>query len=257
MKTKISILIVDGDRPRNERIKDVFEHEGVRVLCMESIEEMARGAASYTPSIFILNYTLPDVKKIGFPLIAGIRRVHNSRLLVLIPDCTAEERSALRMEGADILLALPPDQQEYEAAIRALVRTLFPVGQNGEIGQKGYILRDKLTIDSVCHRVTLDGTEVVLTAKEFKILFLLAECPGLIFSKDVIYQLVWEEDSSYGCRSVTDHISAIRKKLEATGRAGDYIETVHRVGYRFRDHLSQKNESKRGNRTQKTENLGL
>lgn len=237
VKKQISILIVDDDRERTERIKNIFGLEGVRVLFAESIEQMARDAASYTPSIFVLNYALPVAEKIGFPLIAGIRRVHNSRLLVLIPECTVTERSTLRMEGADILLQLPPAPQEYEAAIRALIRTLVPIGYGYGSEPGGYILYDKLTIDSVCHRVTLDGAEVVLTAKEFKILLLLAKCPGWIFSKEVIYQMVWEEDSNYGCRSVTDHISAIRKKLKATGCAGDYIETVHRVGYRFRDQL--------------------
>lgn len=74
-----------------------------------------------------------------------------------------------------------------------------------------------------------------LTPKEFELLYLLANNPGVTFSKEQIYFHVWKIQDDMGVSTVTDHISSLRRKLGIHSRDNDYIQTVFGVGYRFAD----------------------
>ena len=76
--------------------------------------------------------------------------------------------------------------------------------------------------------------EIVLTAKEFDILFLLASNPGRVFTYELIMEIVWHEESTYYSRkAINNHVSNLRKKLKIEPDAPDYIKNVVGVGYKF------------------------
>jgi DNA-binding response OmpR family regulator len=80
--------------------------------------------------------------------------------------------------------------------------------------------------------VRLEGKKIVLTAKEFQLLYFLASHPGRVFTREDLLNHVSSEDAFIIDRNIDVHIRSIRKKLD---RHRDVIETIHRVGYRFRD----------------------
>jgi DNA-binding response OmpR family regulator len=86
--------------------------------------------------------------------------------------------------------------------------------------------------------VVIHGTEVVLTNREFEILYLLAQSPGRIFSKEQIYDIVWQEPYSGDYNVVMSHIRHIREKIEDNPGKPLYIQTVWGIGYRFNKNLS-------------------
>ena len=90
-----------------------------------------------------------------------------------------------------------------------------------------------LSIDPLRRQVSIDGRQVTLTVKEFDILHLLASYPGIVFSKEQIYEHVWNDDFRFTTTSVSDLISSLRKKLGLNARNNQYIQTVHGAGYRF------------------------
>ena len=95
-----------------------------------------------------------------------------------------------------------------------------------------------LKIDEV-HRVIIrENQEIELTYTEFEILQLLAKHPGIVFSKEQIYDLVWEEPYSGDYNIVMSHIRNIREKIEDNPSKPVYIQTVWGVGYRFNKNLS-------------------
>ena len=94
------------------------------------------------------------------------------------------------------------------------------------------IKRDSLVLDINKHEVRLEGKKIVLTAMEFKLLHFLASHPGRVFTRESLLTHVSSEDTFIIDRNIDVHIRSIRKKLE-THR--DLIETINRVGYRFRD----------------------
>ena len=81
------------------------------------------------------------------------------------------------------------------------------------------------------------NTEVTLTNREFEILYLLASSPGRVFSKEQIYDLVWEEPYFGDYNIVMSHIRNIREKIEDNPSKPIYIQTVWGVGYRFNKNL--------------------
>ena len=91
----------------------------------------------------------------------------------------------------------------------------------------------ELTVDLSKRNVVMGNTEVMLTNREFEILYLLASSPGRVFSKEQIYDLVWEEPYSGDYNIVMSHIRNIREKIEDNPSKPFYIQTVWGVGYRF------------------------
>ena len=91
---------------------------------------------------------------------------------------------------------------------------------------------DGLVIDCDRHEVRLEGKKINLTAMEFKLLHFLASNPGRVFTREHILNNVSSEDAYIIDRNIDVHIRSIRKKLV---EKRDLIETIHRVGYRFRD----------------------
>ena len=96
----------------------------------------------------------------------------------------------------------------------------------------------ELTVDLSKRSVVMGNTEVMLTNREFEILYLLASSPGRVFSKEQIYDLVWEEPYSGDYNIVMSHIRNIREKIEDNPSKPVYIQTVWGVGYRFNKNLS-------------------
>lgn len=102
----------------------------------------------------------------------------------------------------------------------------------------GNIQLGGLRID-LCERSVISGkTEIMLTNREFDILYLLAKSPGRVFSKEQIYDIVWQEPYSGDYNIVMSHIRHIREKIEDDPSKPLYIQTVWGIGYRFNKNLS-------------------
>lgn len=83
------------------------------------------------------------------------------------------------------------------------------------------------------HQVFVNDKEVILTGKEFQILMLLAKNRGRVFSKEQIYDMVWNNEYVYDGRNMTAYINKIRRKIEPNPARPRYILTVWGVGYKF------------------------
>ena len=96
----------------------------------------------------------------------------------------------------------------------------------------------KLKIDPCERSVIIENKEVILTNREFEILYLLARNPGRVFSKEQIYDIIWQEPYSGDYNIVMSHIRHIREKIEDNPGKSLYIQTVWGIGYRFNKNLS-------------------
>lgn len=94
-----------------------------------------------------------------------------------------------------------------------------------------------LCIDLRLHRVSRDGIEIPLTPKEFDILYFLARNRGEVFTKEQIYQAVWENDYLLDDSNIMAFIRKLRKKIEPNPDAPEYILTIWGIGYKFNDKL--------------------
>ena len=96
----------------------------------------------------------------------------------------------------------------------------------------------ELKIDLSKRSVIVGNKEIILTNREFDILYLLAKNPGRVFSKEQIYDIVWQEPYSGDYNIVMSHIRHIREKIEDNPGKPIYIQTVWGIGYRFNKNLS-------------------
>lgn len=91
-----------------------------------------------------------------------------------------------------------------------------------------------IRIDKTARRVYVDGEEKLLTAKEFDLLTFLASNPNHVYTKEELFQKIWDMESIGDIATVTVHIKKIREKIEFDTSKPQYIETIWGVGYRFK-----------------------
>jgi two-component system response regulator ResD len=142
--------------------------------------------------------------------------------------------------GADDYLVKPFSPRELVSRVRAILRRMN--GQEGgqeQRGQENQPPQERslfsfpgLSVDILSRRVEVIGREIMVTPTEFDILALMAQAPGRVFTREILMNKIWGYDY-YGDGHIIDvHISALRKKIEASGEYR-YIKTVWRVGYKF------------------------
>ena len=126
------------------------------------------------------------------------------------------------------------DKELYEKLIDLLTESGYQINhlQNKE-KQMELLQFKELEIIPERHQVFLNEQEVVLTGKEFQILMLLAKNRGRVFSKEQIYDMVWNNEYVYDGRNMTAYINKIRRKIEPNPARPRYILTVWGVGYKF------------------------
>ena len=130
--------------------------------------------------------------------------------------------------GADDYIAKPFGMLEMVARIKAVLRRCAaprPAEDEKEIIRIG-----RLEVNQLEHKVSVNGSEVVLTLKEYELLRKFLQHPGIVFSRDKLLNDIWGYEFSGETRTVDVHIRTLRQKL---GEAGELIETIRGVGYRM------------------------
>lgn len=144
----------------------------------------------------------------------------------------------LRTSGAGISSA-----QELEGGLKDLIDgstgslMLELEGESAPFAESNIICCGALSIDLRLRRVSRDGKEILLTPKEFDILCFLARNRGEVFTKEQIYQAVWENDYLLDDSNIMAFIRKLRKKIEPNPDSPEYILTIWGIGYKFNDRL--------------------
>lgn len=140
--------------------------------------------------------------------------------------------------GKVLVLSFSDEEEEIYQRMLRIISNNKNFEWLNMIQNKNVIHIGELTVDLSERSVITGNTEVMLTNREFEILYLLASSPGRVFSKEQIYDIVWEEPYSGDYNIVMSHIRNIREKIEDNPSKPIYIQTVWGVGYRFNKNLS-------------------
>lgn len=177
------------------------------------------------PELIVLDIMLPE--KDGVAILKEIRsNPETRRIPVIMATAKGTEMDKIQGldTGADDYLVKPFGVMEMVSRVKAVLRRCAP-DKKGEALTVGEIM-----LSDEEHLVTVNGERVTLTFKEFEILKLFMQNPGIAFSRDKLLNEIWGIDYLGESRTVDMHIKTLRQKL---GNAGKQIETVIGVGYRM------------------------
>jgi len=226
-----SILLIEDEEDLLELLKYNLQREGYHVDAVTSGEEGLKRIRSEPPSLVLLDLMLPDMD--GLEVCRGLKsREQTAGLAIIILTAKGEEQDVVRgLEmGADDYLPKPFSPRVLLARIRAVLRRGVVAGESGPAKQT--IESNGIALDLDRHEVHAGGERKDLTATEFRLLATLATHPGRVYTRQQLVEAVHEGLAAVTDRSVDVQVVALRRKL---GDAGQAIETVRGVGYRFKE----------------------
>ncbi len=221
------ILVVEDEEDVLELVRYNLTKNGYQTDAAMSGEEALRKALTAAPDLILLDLMLPAVD--GLEVCRTVkndpRTQHVPVIMLTAKGEEADIVTGLEM-GADDYIAKPFSPRVLLARVRAVLRRVT------ERKDTDVLVLGDLEIDPGRYRVSVKGRSVDVTSTEFKLLHFLAQRAGWVFTRYQIVDAIHGSDYPVTDRSVDVQIVGLRKKL---GPAGDYIETVRGVGYRFKE----------------------
>ncbi|EJW20860.1 hypothetical protein IMCC14465_06560 [alpha proteobacterium IMCC14465] len=224
------ILIVDDEPAQQQLLRYNIEKAGYDILLADNGKDALIIIEEVKPDLIILDWMIPEAS--GIDVCHELRSRPETRLLpILMVSARGEEGDrALGLDsGADDYITKPFSPRELVSRIKALLRRSRPT-----------LLQDKLEFQGLelnpeTMRVTRNGDDIHLGAREFKLLSLLIERPERVFSRDQLLDLVWGHGVYVEERTVDVHMSRLRRALNKRADGGpdrpDMIRTVRGAGY--------------------------
>jgi two-component system, OmpR family, alkaline phosphatase synthesis response regulator PhoP len=224
------VLVVEDEQDIAGLIKHTLERSGdASVEIVGRGDEALRSIAGRPPDLVILDLNLPVVS--GDEVCRILRQHSETRLLpiIMLTARTSESDRVGGLDlGADDYMTKPFSLRELGARVRAVLRRRLPGDQARQNAYKG----KHLVADFDAVSIAVDAAPVRLTRREFELLRFLVENRNRVLSRDRLLERVWGYDRFIETRSVDVHVGRLRAKL---GAAGQQIETVIGLGYRFNE----------------------
>jgi two-component system phosphate regulon response regulator PhoB len=223
------ILVVEDEEEILELVRYNLAKQGYRVTCAASGEDGLRKARLDVPDLLVLDLMLPGVD--GMEVCRRLKGDAATQAVpVIMLTAKGEETDVVAgLEiGADDYVTKPFSPKVLAARIRTVLRRKAAEPPD----DREPITIHNLVIHPGRHEVLVAGRPVELTATEFRVLRILAQRPGWVFTRNQIASQIHGGECVVTDRSVDVQVVGLRKKL---GAAGEHIETVRGVGYRFKE----------------------
>jgi two-component system phosphate regulon response regulator PhoB len=222
------VLVVDDEPDITALVAYHLARKGYRVSTAANGSEALRRATNERPDLIVLDLMLPG--RSGYDVLEELRRRPDTRDAgVILLTARREEGDRLKglALGADDYVVKPFSPEELVLRVGAVLRRL----RAPAVSAGATIVAGPLTIERDGHHAYVENREVTLTTTEFRLLLTLAERRGRVQSRSRLLQDVWDANPEIQTRTVDMHVQRLRAKL---GAAGELIETVRGIGYRFR-----------------------
>ncbi|MEJ7729162.1 MAG: response regulator [Polyangiaceae bacterium] len=221
------VLVIDDEPGLQKVLEFNFRQAGHEIVCVSTGQAGVQRAKEMRPDIVLLELMLPDGP--GIDVFRALQRAPDTKEIpVVIVSARGDEVDRIvgfELGAADYVVK-PFSVRELVLRIQAILRRVH-VSRDRSVIEFGC-----LRIDEDAHRVFVEGTEIELTLLEYKLLLALYENRARVQTRAGLLDGVWGIDVGITSRTVDTHVKRLRDKL---GRAGDYIETVRGIGYRFAD----------------------
>lgn len=225
------ILIVEDEESIADLERDYLELSGFEVEIENAGDVGLQRALKEEFDLLILDLMLPGVD--GFEICKKVREVKNTPIIMVSAKKDDIDKIRGLGLGADDYMTKPFSPSELVARVKAhLARYERLIGSS--VQENEIIEIRGLKIDKTARRVYVNDEEKAFTTKEFDLLTFLAQNPNHVFTKEELFQKIWDMESVGDIATVTVHIKKIREKIEVNTAKPQYIETIWGVGYRFK-----------------------
>lgn len=225
------ILIVEDEETITDLEKDYLELSGFEVEVANDGDSGLEKALQEEYDLLILDLMLPGVD--GFEICRKVRDEKNTPIIMVSAKKDDIDKIRGLGLGADDYMTKPFSPSELVARVKAHLARYDRL--IGSMAEKNKVIEIRgLKIDTTARRVWVNGEERTFTTKEFDLLSFLAAHPNHVYSKDELFQKIWDMESVGDIATVTVHIKKIREKIEMDTSNPQYIETIWGVGYRFK-----------------------
>ena len=225
------ILIIEDEEAIADLEKDYLELSGFEVEIETRGDRGLERALETDYDMYILDLMLPGID--GFEICKKIREVKNTPVLLVSAKKDDIDKIRGLGLGADDYITKPFSPSELVARVKAhLARYERLISSN--VQENEIIEIRGIRIDKTARRVWVNDEEKQFTTKEFDLLTFLAQNPNHVFTKEELFNKIWDMESIGDIATVTVHIKKIREKIEFNTAKPQYIETIWGVGYRFK-----------------------
>lgn len=219
------VLVVEDEPAQREVLAYNLGQEGYAVATAENGEEALIVVAEEMPDIILLDWMMPRLS--GIEVCRRLKSQPATRAIpIIMLSARGEESERIRglETGADDYMVKPFSVAELMARLRVQLRRVRPATV-GEVLAHG-----DLTLDAETHRVARGGVPLRLAPTEYRLLSVLMERPGRVWTREQLLDRVWGRDADLDARTVDVHVGRLRKAL-AEGGGADPIRTVRGSGY--------------------------
>lgn len=224
------ILIADDDEDILEILELYLEKDGFEVVKAINGQKAWGIIEKGKIDMAIIDVMMPIID--GFKLIKKIRGEHNIPVIILSAKNQDTDKILGLGLGADDYVVKPFNPLEVVARVEAQLRRFYNLNSDSRNVQK--IIRiGAIELDIFSNTLKKRDNEVILTSVEYKIIKLLMENAGRIFTKKEIFETVWEDYFMGDDNTIMVHMSNLREKIEDDSRKPIYLKTVRGLGYKF------------------------
>lgn len=226
----MKVLIAEDDEHILQGLAEILQREGYATCLARNGVEALRLQQAESPDFVCLDIMMPEMD--GYEVCRRLR-ARDARLPIIFLSAKSEEIDrVLGLElGADDFIMKPFGVKEVVARIRAVTRRCLASPACGS-GERPFAIGD-LEVSPAELRARRGPESIDLSLRDVQLLHLFASHPGVVLDRDTIFDRVWGTSYLPSSRTLDQHISQLRKRIERDPKQPRIIETVHGVGYRY------------------------
>ncbi len=229
------ILICDDEKDIVSALKIYLENAGYTTFCAYNGKEALALIRQETIQLVLLDIMMPELD--GLQTTTLIREISNVPIILLTAKSEEADKILGLGTGADDYITKPFLPSELIARVHSHLRRYMEFGGNQEKKHEQLMI-GTIMMDDTEKLVSVDGNPISLTPKEYEILKLFMQNPGVLFSPKEIYRRIWH-GAPYGAEgTVAVHIRHLREKIEISPAEPRYLKALWGQGYKIEKEIS-------------------
>lgn len=222
------VLLVEDDKAISLGLEYSFKSEGFSVSIFENVASATKAIATQQFDIAILDVMLPDGN--GYELCGEIKSKHPATPVIFLTACDEEANVVMGLDlGADDYIAKPFRLRELISRMKSVLRRYGSSKNDGVLWQE-----NDVSVNTQTGKVTKGGTEVFLTALEYRLLLTFINNQGQVLSRSQLLESIWDVSGDFvNDNTLTVYIKRLRDKIEDDPQNPVLIKTVRGLGYQL------------------------